>query len=341
MKLKMQIPSSSDPSLDAYDPVDAGNYYTIRCPECGRHSAYIYKDDIAKPGIAGIRWRCNRMNNCGRSGFLKLDGPVPPQLLKPSPEAEKGSGLSPECLARLKGLYDLNDLVKGYDFDMRGISNEILKANKVIYWPPGFQSFVKTSGGLSDIKRYSRTVYHDRDMIFPIIDRNGQIVRLLLRSTKPQKKKEIQLKVSPGRCTEIWNMKDLTDPAIKVVFLCEGCFDALSVKQAAAKLDMPYVGAVGIPGCKKIRKAAREIAKIPEAKGKRFVLAFDNDQGGREFGDLGLAEFKQLGLPVFRMTFQVFKDLNEFLEKKEDWFYARIRSCVEQTQKNMPPKAAR
>lgn len=44
------------------EPVEHGDYYVLRCPECGQKEAYHYKD--------GLVITCNRLNNCGATVSL-------------------------------------------------------------------------------------------------------------------------------------------------------------------------------------------------------------------------------------------------------------------------------
>jgi DNA primase len=45
--------------LDDLNPIDKGNYYLLKCPQCGEQEAFLYKDSDYII--------CNRLNNCGYS----------------------------------------------------------------------------------------------------------------------------------------------------------------------------------------------------------------------------------------------------------------------------------
>jgi hypothetical protein len=43
--------------LESLDPIDRGDYYDLKCPQCGKHDAYLYKN--------GWILRCSHKNSCG------------------------------------------------------------------------------------------------------------------------------------------------------------------------------------------------------------------------------------------------------------------------------------
>lgn len=320
--------------------IDHGRYFMTKCPKCGQLEAYIYKADVIKaqsnPSMK-IHWRCNRQNNCGASGTFSLNELT--GLEEQTVEIDDSTGLSNKAVERLQSLYNLNDLIKGFDFDIRGISNEVLKENKVMYWPLGFQNFIEDSDGGQSDKKYQKFIYKNRDLMFPIVDKNGNLQRLLLRKSEKDlmkrtisltgnismfrlsntdknlsKQKEVQVRVKKRPVTEIFNLKDVYDLNIKYICICEGAYDALSIKEAAKQTGLKEVGAIAIPGCRKIKKAIKDLANIPEMKGKSVVIATDNDEAGLEAQKIGLSECKKASIPSFIFDLKTYNDLNEFLQ---------------------------
>ena len=307
--------------LATLHPTDHGQYLIIDCPKCGHHEAYIYKVELEKAKKnprQKIHYTCNRQNHCGARGVLD---DVSLNSVKMKPVQDFKIGLSEESLKKLDLLYRLNDRIVGFDFDIRGISNTVLKENKVCYYPYGFSELIATSGGMDD-KKYQWSVYKERNIFFPILNEKEKIVRILLRSTKPQEKKEIQLKTVKNNATEIWNLKDVLDENIQVLFLCEGCYDALSVKEAAKQLGRSDIGAISIPGCRKIKKIIKELNSFNSKR--LYVIATDSDEAGIEAVKTARLEFLKAGKPSKVFNLNGFKDVNDFLLGNKKLFLKEI-----------------
>lgn len=328
-------------SFDALHPVDKGTYYVVTCPKCGHHEAFVFKDDVIaaqKDPKKKIWYRCNRQNHCGASGWLELNTQ---SIQKLEVKVDDSTGISAETLKRFQALYEYGR-VKSFDFSVRGISNNVLKANKVMYWPYGFQDFLYTSGGEKS-DRFKGTAYLNRDIMFPIVDERGNLQRLLLRSSgNPVKKsnyivlpkgnkkskknlKEIQIRMVNRPKTEVFNLKDVYDPEIKFLVVCEGAYDALSIKEAAYQNHINDVGAIGVPGSKKFKKTLLELIKNPAMKGKTIVIASDNDKAGKEAREKCLEIAKKENIKILFYNLHSSNDLNEFLCKKRKWFINDFR----------------
>lgn len=340
--------------------VDRGKYFMIQCPKCGRTEAYIYKDDVLKAQkdpSHKIQWRCNRLNNCGASGFFTLSDLT--GIENESIEVDESTGLSERAVARLQSLYALNYLVKGFDFDIRGISNSVLKEEKVMYWPGGFTNFLADADNFQSDKKFKKKIYTNRDLMFPITDRKGNLQRLLLRKSEKNlvhrtrslrgelkwtevpnsnlnhsKQKEIQVRVVNRPKSEIFNLKDVYDPKIKYICICEGAYDALSIKEASKATGISDVGAIAIPGCRKIKKTIQQLASIPEMEGKSVVIATDNDEAGVEARKVGLEECKKASIPTFIFDLKRFKDVNNFLQENRMQFLLTFKNQVRKWKSN-------
>ena len=328
-------------SFDALNPINHGTYYIVTCPRCGHHEAFVFKDDVIaaqKDPKKKIRYRCNRQNHCGASGWLNLNSQ---SIQKLEVKVDDSTGISAETLKRFQALYEYGH-VKSFDFSVRGISNNVLKQNKVMYWPYGFQDFLYTSGGEKS-DRFKGPAYLNRDIMFPIVDKNGNLQRLLLRSSgNPVKKsnyiilpkaskkskknlKEIQIRMVNRPKTEVFNLKDVYDPEIKFLVVCEGAYDALSIKEAAYQNHINDVGAIGVPGCRKFKKTIQELNKLPEMKGKTFVIASDNDEAGKEARNECAKIARKEKINILFYNLHTSNDLNEFLTKRRNWFINDFR----------------
>ena len=189
-------------------------------------------------------------------------------------------------------LFSINCNYKDFDFDIRGISNETLKNNGIFYYSKKFESIVDSNLGkkcFSD--KYRIKEYKNRDIFIPILNYENKVERILLRSKEQgeQKKKEIQLKLK-DRSIEIWNIKALINKE-KYVFITEGVYDALSIKDVD-----PNVDALSLPGVRKYKKLVKEKA-------------------GHEYAKKLEMELKNRNLRVSILDLRQYKDVNDFLQK--------------------------
>jgi hypothetical protein len=68
--------------LEELDPVDRGDYYDLKCPKCGKHDAYLYKN--------GWVLKCSHLNSCGyESNILEKRVEAKMQALTATPKSKK------------------------------------------------------------------------------------------------------------------------------------------------------------------------------------------------------------------------------------------------------------
>lgn len=303
-----------------------GDYWICRCPTCGRREAYIYVDDVKKAKTnKGFRIpiRCNRSNKCGATNYLNSVD------IGKIPEVKEKDiiGVSSEGIERIENLAYFNDLIVGYDISWRGISNKTLKENGIIYYPRGFQSFIKNApkGAFAD-KFFIKKCYQNRNIMIPIKDYDGKCVRLLLRNTErpvDDDLKEIGMRLV-GKSSEIWNRKDLIDPGMPLIWVTEGVPDGLSIKEAA-----PETGVVSIPGVRKYRQLIKEIENHMEiCKKKTFILCFDNDTAGICYEKKLIERLEELDISWIKFTPSNFKDMNEYLQEDTAGFKKEIKKII-------------
>lgn len=295
--------------LEDLNPTDGGAYFLITCPSCGRHEAFVYKDDIEKAKkdpSHKIKWKCNRLNKCGASGTLEDVNPkdIPDVALK-----KNSNLLTQDQIYSLQSLCSL--LVESpVGFSIRGISKEVLSTNDFIYFPKGFQGFMKAKYGDKLQKKFCSPVYGDRDILLPIFGKGRKVERILLRSKdKKLNKKEIQVKVT-DKATEIWNKQAFFKKDVKYIFMCEGVYDALSILEVAK--EHKEIDAIALSGCAKFKKAFGEMKNIPSCKGKKIILCLDNDEAGaRELKTLRANKTLRFGT----LNLRGHKDVNDFLQE--------------------------
>lgn len=297
-----------------------GDYYTLICPKCGKKEAFLYLDDLYKykqDSTHKVAIRCNRLNKCGEITYLNdlLNLTEKKELNLPTPKSSiqinnRGIELIEKFINY--SLFSINCNYKDFDFDIRGISNETLKNNGIFYYSKKFESIVDSNLGkkcFSD--KYRIKEYKNRDIFIPILNYENKVERILLRSKEQgeQKKKEIQLKLK-DRSIEIWNIKALINKE-KYVFITEGVYDALSIKDVD-----PNVDALSLPGVRKYKQLVKEIDKnIDKCKNKIFIIATDNDKAGHEYAKKLEMELKNRNLRVSILDLRQYKDVNDFLQK--------------------------
>lgn len=311
--------------------VQNGEYFILYCPACGKKEAYCYIDDINKYKANHkhkIPIRCNRLNKCGKTTYLNdyfkdedIIADSRKLVEKTNPIQMKLEGIQLLQKYCKYIVYSLNCNTEGFDFGFRGISNETLKNNGIIYNKKMFQSLVENKELFG--KKYRSKNYQNRDIIIPIFNTEGIAERILLRSSYYQEKnykKEIQVMLKQKGC-EIWNIKDLVDINKDIIFITEGVYDALSIKEVCQN---PKVGVISIPGVKKYRKILQFIKKNPINKNKLFILACDNDAAGNEIMEKIKKEFENEGIHYDVLNLKPCKDCNELLQKNRTALTLRI-----------------
>lgn len=320
-----------DDYLNDMNAVYRGEYYTVRCPICGKKEAYIYLDDIKKnqkdPNHK-ISVRCNRLNKCGKTTYIDEELKINDEMIKNVKNQEKAA-IGEEGIKVLQNLVDIGHLLKGFDFDIRGIKNKILKKYKILYLQNGWDNFLK--GKMFAYKYDEKYLYKSRDILIPILNSNGEVQRFLLRSTNPElPKKEIQVKLIP-KAAEVWNVSDLLNEDKKIIFVTEGVYDALSIVSILDERSFDYsdIGIVSIPGVKKYNKVIQIIEQnIEQYRDKTIVIAFDNDKGGEVYKEKMIERLRKLGIHFAILDLYEHKDANDFLENNKMKFYLCIRNLI-------------
>lgn len=303
------------------EAVEHGSYFIVKCPICGYKEAFLYKDDLEKHkrnALFRIPIRCNRLNKCGKTSYLKeVDIDKIPVVKKDD------IGISTKGIKKLNDLAYFSYCINGFDFDWRGISNSTMKVNGVIYLKEGIQSFMKKCGpGNFDDRFFKSSSYKERDLIFPIKNYNGECERLLLRSTKTlkSKKKEIGM-ILVQKSSEIWNRIDLIDKDKDIIFVTEGVPDGLSIKEVSQAL-----GVVSLPGVRKYRQLVHEIKESQVSMKKTYIICFDNDDAGTTYLEKMKKQFDALSLNYLIFDLHGYKDLNEFLQEDRELFFETVKN---------------
>lgn len=320
--------------------VQNGDYFILYCPYCGKREAYCYIDDINKWNLNHshkIPIRCNRLNKCGKVSYLNdyVSNNVSLKNIEiksksPIQMSYEGVNLLQTYCKYIVDAVHCN--TEGFDFSLRGISNQTLKANGIIYNKKSFQSLINQDTTKKYFgKKYRSKNYLDRNIIIPIFNKERLPERLLLRSTNHHDinyKKEIQVMlVKKG--LEIWNIQDLLDISQKVIFVTEGVYDALSIKEVC-----PEVGTVALPGVKKYKQLLQFMNK-ENILNKHIVFCFDNDDAGKEIIEKATKDFQKKGVLTINMNLGIYKDCNEYLCENREEFERNVKVLYFKSLRNL------
>lgn len=103
--------------------------------------------------------------------------------------------------------------------------------------------------------------------------------------------------------TDILNKEYLQHPAIDEIYICEGVFDALSLETIGRR-------AISLNG---VNMAGRLTELLPGVKGKRFILALDDDEPGKKAAVTIKSKCLELGLSCTILPLAGYHDVNDFL----------------------------
>lgn len=320
------------PSIYEYlqnnDGTDYGDYYLVRCPSCGKKEAYIYKEDIIrnqKNPKYPIHIRCNRLNKCGYEGIvedLKAVASNNQQISNETSQIKLGYKVIKLLdLMILNGSkHESNYLLENNKY--RAISLETFMKYNVLILKDEKNEFTnllkrmpKEDKNFYVDKKYLSKNYENRNVFLPIYSIEGELDRILLRSSyKSLSKKEIQVKLK-NKAEEIWNIKDLDDTKSKI-YVTEGVYDALSIIECYKDCDsMEKIGILSLPGVGKWKKIVNAIEKTGKNFSQtEFVLAFDNDEAGEKFVKPLEEALQNMQIKYSRLDLKKFKDCNEALQ---------------------------
>lgn len=313
-------------------------YYKCKCPECGRQSAYFYEDDFEKTKSSKKKLviHCNRLNHCGKTSYLDVDGTEEiklPELKKDMLEiSEKGKEIL-NYMAFIDG--SNGDTWPGFDFDYRGIRNSLLKEARIVYLKDGLLHFMLERKSMFS-NRFFETgyAYEHRDLLIPIFNEEGnQVDRYLLRDKERKSKpKELQLRLHPEG-NEIWNLHELKDGK-QIFCVTEGVWDGLSILQVDSS-----VGALSLPGVKKCMKLIEYLKQHKELwKTLSFIVCFDLDKAGEQYSIRFLHELKILGITSARLNLRGADDVNQLLEASPDALKGEIALAKERIERKLKKK---
>lgn len=176
----------------------------------------------------------------------------------------------------------------------------------------GFDRFIDEYAELIDQKNpYTRLYKH----FIPVIDPDGSVRHFLPYLDKDaaahMDEKPPKVRNLTGRQARFFNDRYLIKPHFDngYVFVCEGVFDALSLETIGYK-------AISINSVSNVRRLSDMIQQNKEKyKDITFVLAFDNDDAGRDATERAKELLQDNGVDVDVFEFDAqYKDINDLLQ---------------------------
>lgn len=315
---------------------DKGSYYQVKCPVCGQKEAYVYKrslNDIKEKKSSTLLVRCSRLNNCGKvtpiSNVIWDEETL--KTLEVDEASEKKRYPAKGVVERTTALMNLNEYLHGWNIfaPWRGISKHTLINNGICYldkrvFPQGWLTWLEQrSPQVPSVLLEKKKLYASRDIVIPFKNENGEVDRVLLRSSwdKDIFPKEVTFKLTP-KSIPIWNRDDALKADGTILFITEGVPDALSIKEADRTALV-----VALPGVGQWKHFVR-YTKQHNLRYRKVVICFDSDKAG-ETASVGLTRSLKTQCDIETETFDLheYKDMNDFLLGNRQSFISSVRAC--------------
>jgi len=319
--------------LNDRNAVDNGRYFLCDCPSCEYPEAFIYKNNPRQIS-------CNRAEECGEMFLVKYENVKSLEDVKLQQMKETYPDLTDEQVEAIdwleRSLKHLNDyghselLENGY----RGLSKKTTNGFVVDFQNENVVNYMFHKTHSLFRKDYrDNSFMSQRNLILPIYGEEGNIERVLLRSSinpNPEPK-EIQLIVNPSKEARDFFV-DVPDGAETIV-ITEALFDGLSFRE----ID-PEVGFIALTGSQKTRQV-EEYLKMNRDKlsDKNILVAMDNDKAGLDAQDKLVDVIGNHGIGKDWALFDYpvcISDPNEFLRLSKDEFLRSYERSIKAFKKD-------
>lgn len=202
----------------------------------------------------------------------------------------------------------------------RGLSMETIKKYKLGYDKAGYNHFLQDYPAYQS-KSPKAAFYR---LILPYQDSEGKYTYFLteINNRAQVDKYNGKYRKISNLTAQLFNERYLKNPP-KVVFICEGIYDALSVEEAGGKA-IAFVGTAHerfLELCEKYKPHTT------------FIISLDNDGAGQQAIERVKAGLDALRIPYVVKTAQNGKDFNEDLQKDREAFTAYIQQVEKEAGK--------
>lgn len=316
-------------ALAELEPKDRGKYYELKCPNCDKRKAFIYK------GSHTIK--CNRANECNYSSSLwdyvsakngSTSSRETLQALADLAGYTLPSTLNPEALERVKQAQDRQSKLeigqayleaqlfsdsgkKELDYlHGRGYSDDDIKAMGLGKIPALSALDAYTADNVNNVNTKIAELHTagygtTHTLSIPFRDSKGRLIGWSVRSISGAERK---YKYSQGLDSGIlFNLYANREESELVIV--ESPIDAL----LATARDLK-----GVVALNRNRLGDNQIAELESAGIKAVTLALDNDDAGRQGTEEALEKLAKAGIRTYVLQYpDGVKDLDELLNKKD------------------------
>lgn len=313
-------------ALEDLNARDMGRYFLCDCPSCQHHEAFMYK---------GTNFlNCNRENECGEKFVLryreKSKHQYKGEYRKKQDRSQEKTQLSAQQSKERQWATRFLNFVKNNtnnELDgFRGLSSETCSnfiAN--LHHEKMVKYFFENTKSLFK-KDYTKLNFiTKRNLFMPIYDEDGQVDRILMRSTIDNNlgQKEVQLVLNPNAENDYFiDVK----PEHEFVCVTEGPIDGFSYREVK-----PDIGVMAQSGSRKVNSLQNYIRNHKEKfSNKTFILSFDQDRAGRIARYKWIEFLKEENLRFTEMIGfpENIKDANDWLQKDRDEFKQTLENVI-------------
>lgn len=209
---------------------------------------------------------------------------------------------------------------KGYQYKyfwQRGINNvNLLKKYRILCMNPKDIFSHELLPQLYNLYAYKNIipVWQDQKVVNCILRRDDN---LSMKNTKILNLKNVPLKIFNAGYVRYSSLND-------IIFITEGIFDALSFENEGYKA----ISLNSITMYKTLLFFIKKNLDQLKENNVKFLVCFDNDQAGKEFGDKLDYELRMMNIHSYLIRFSKYKDINEYYVKDKAVFLQSIESTV-------------
>lgn len=262
--------------LEEREAKDHGRYFICNCPSCEKPEAYVYKNNTQFI-------TCNRAEECGSKHRIVYENVKSAEDVKLDSLKKQHPKLTDEQVDSINWLKKaFNHFPENEESDLlnegyRGLSPETTKHFVIDFQDENLvNAMFHKIEPLFDKDYRNNSFMTERNLISPIYDDDGNLERMLLRSSinEKTKLKEISLIIDPSKDTRDFFI-DVPDEAETIV-VTEALFDSLSFREIHDD-----VGFIALTGSLKTRQVESYFKENEEFfKDKNILFALDNDNAG-------------------------------------------------------------
>lgn len=324
--------------LAELEPVERGDYYVLRCPECNQKEAYLYRD--------GLWITCNRLNNCGATTSIwdylqKTKGLSNRETLELLARYA-GVSLPALSLAAEERFREENEratlfeefhrfcVTKLFSDDgavsleylhQRGYSTEDIRTMHLGYYPAIHEVFLhlQTKGFSEDSIRNSglttKGLGDTHTIAIPYRDSVGKIKGFIVRTVAASVQPKYMFTWGTDKDT-LFNIQAARKA--KNIVIVEGFLDALYATAKGIKGVVAVGGSVITTG---------QVHDLLHYKISSCTLAFDNDEAGYKATISAIDQLSIEGINSYVAELpDAYKDPDELIRKEDA---VSFQSCID------------